>query len=142
MAAGLTLPLEKLDAFIDSFEQSAREYPQEIFAPRGKVDMVLDLDAVSRQLLDALKELEPHGQGNPSPTFAARKVSATVRKAFGKDKNHLRILLDGRAEGVFWRGGGRYCRQNGECVDVIFKLEWDDFLKKPGITIIDVGHFF
>lgn len=142
MAAGLTVSLENMETFAGAFEQSAREYPQEIFAPKGKVDMALGLDLVSMQLLDALKDLEPHGQGNPSPTFVARKVTTRVRKAFGKDQNHLRILLDDRAEGVFWRGSSRYCWQDGDCVDVIFQLEWDDFLKKPSLNIKDIGHFF
>jgi len=142
MAAGLTVSLDKLEAFAEAFEQTAGGYPQEIFAPRGKVDMALGLDAVSMQLLDALKDLEPHGQGNPSPTFAARRVKVRVRKAFGKDQSHLRVLLGECAEGVFWRGSGRYCGQDGECVDVVFQLDWDDFLKKPSLNIKDMGHFF
>ena len=142
MAAGLTVSLEEMEAFVEAFERSALKYPREIFAPKGKVDMALGLDLVSSRLQDALKVLEPHGQGNPSPTFAARKVTTRVRKAFGKDKNHLRLFLNDRTDGVFWRGSKRYCWQDGDLVDVIFQIAWDDFLKKPSINVKDIGHFF
>lgn len=142
MAAGLTISIHKMEKFIEEFEQVAQQYPQEVFIPRGKVDMELNPEWASLELLDALKQLEPHGPGNPRPTFAARKVKLRALKTFGKNQEHLRILLQDRIPGVFWRGRDWYERQSGEQADVIFQLEWDDFIKKPALNIKDIGHFF
>jgi len=142
MAAGLTCKLNQLEKFADLFEEVTCQYAQDIFIPRGKVDMELDLSLVSVPLLDTLKKLEPHGHGNPTPTFAAKGVRTKVQKAFGTDQNHLRLLLEGSVRGVFWRGSNRYDSNDGDCVDVVFQVEWDNFVKTPSLNIKDIGHFF
>jgi len=142
MAAGLTLSPANLDAFSQRFEEVARGYPAHIFVPERKVDLELDLNLVSDRLLEALAALEPHGAGNPRPTFAARKARLRVQKIFGKDQNHLRITLQDRVAGVFWNGRNRLVSDLDGGADVIFQLEKDDFLNKPVLNIKDIGRFF
>ncbi|MCK7514659.1 MAG: DHHA1 domain-containing protein [Desulfobacterales bacterium] len=84
MAAGLTLSIDKLDAFADEFENAAAAYPSETFIPAGRVDMPLPLDFVGDELFDTLDRLEPHGYGNPRPTFAAGKVRVNTNDASAK----------------------------------------------------------
>ena len=142
MAAGLTISADEIETFAASFEQIAVEHPQELFTPQAKVDMELDLALVSKDLLETLKVLEPHGQGNPTPTFAAKKVTTKVQMVFGKDRNHLRLLLDDSVAGVFWRGHNLHCWEAGDCMDVVFQVEWDNFLKKPILNIKETGNLF
>lgn len=145
MAAGLTLAREHLAAFGKRFEAVAQEVDAEVFIPRGRVDMELDLDLVSSPLLEVLEQLEPHGMGNPVPTFAARQVTVDIRKTFGREHDHLRLLLDKRTDGIFWRGLEHYRAQGwreGDRADVIFKLDRDAFTAKPVLTIKDIGRFF
>lgn len=144
-AAGLTVALGKLDALAHRFEMLARECPAEVFLPNGRVDSELSLDLVSSELLDLVAEMEPCGLGNPAPTFAARRVVVTVGKAFGKDGNHLRLVLNDRVSGVYWRGGQRYCSKNWgktETLDVVFTVEWDDYSARPVLNVKGLGHFF
>jgi single-stranded-DNA-specific exonuclease len=142
MAAGLTISPANLDAFSQLFEEVARGCPSHIFVPERKVDLELDLHLVSDQLLEALAVLEPHGAGNPRPTFAAKKARLRVQKIFGKDQNHLRISLQGKVAGVFWNGRNRLLSDLDGGADVIFQLEKDDFLNKPILNIKDIGRFF
>jgi single-stranded-DNA-specific exonuclease len=143
MAAGLTVALDRMEVFETRFEEVAQDHPAELFVPRGRVDMELDLGLVSGKLLELLSRLEPHGLGNPTPTFAVRQAKVAVLKAFGRDQNHLRILVDDRVEGIFWNGvrilPSRQC--NGTC-DVVFQLEWDSYSRKPILNIKDIGGFF
>ena len=142
MAAGLTCRLNKLEEFAVLFEEVISQYAEDIFIPRGRVDMEIDLSLISMPLLDMLEKLEPHGPGNPTPIFAAKGVRTKVQKAFGKDQQHLRLLVDGNIPGVFWRGSSRYACSNDDRVDVLFQVEWDSFSKTPSLNVKDVGHFF
>ena len=143
MAAGLTVARENLEEFSQRFEAIAGTYPVEIFVSRGKVDMELDLALVSMELFNMLKQLEPHGVGNPLPTFAARQIKVVVKKVFGKDNKHVQLLLDGRIEGIFWRGGPCMPKawRNGDRMDIVFQLAWDDFRNRLVLTVKDVGKF-
>ena len=110
----MTVALDKLDAFAHRFEALARECPAETFLPNGRVDSELSLDLVSSELLELLAEMEPCGPGNPTPTFAARRVAVTVGKAFGKEGNHLRLVLNDHISGVYCVGNRDTVRKTGE----------------------------
>ena len=141
MAAGMTVAGENLEKFSQRFEEIARTHSPELFIPRGKIDVELDLPFVSTELFNALKQLEPHGVGNPLPTFAARPIKVAVQRLFGKDNKHAQLLLDDRIEAIFWRGGQCLplgCR-NGDRMDVVFQLAWDDFRNRLSLTVRDLG---
>lgn len=143
MAAGMTIALDLIQAFANRFEEVALQHPPEIFIPKGKIDARLDIDLVSPSLLEALKQLEPHGMGNPSPTFVAQKTRVTIQKAFGRDQSHLRLNLGNGTSGIFWKGVRHYQSghwRDGDLADVIFQVEWDDYYRKPVLNIKDLGH--
>ncbi len=145
MAAGLSVTLDRLEAFRNRFEELAQEYSPEVFVPRGRVDMRMSLALITPELFNTLRQLEPHGLGNPIPVFAAPKAKVNIRKAFGRDHSHLRLSLEDRLEAIFWRGHQRYRSgewMDGERLDVIFQLEWSSFNDKPVLTVKDLGHFF
>jgi single-stranded-DNA-specific exonuclease len=145
MAAGMTVSLDLFEAFARRFEEVAQQHPADVFVPKGKIDAFLDIDLVSRKLLDGLKQLEPHGPGNPTPVFAARNIRVSIQKAFGRDQNHLRLRVGNGIGGIFWRGVRHYESgqwRDGEYVDVVFQVEWDDYSKKPVLNIKDIGHLF
>ena len=141
MAAGMTLAREKLEGFSGRFEEVAHTYPAEVFIPRRKVDLELDLDLVSPQLFSMLQKLEPHGLGNPLPTFAARNVRVALQRVFGKEKKHLQLIVDNRLEGIFWRGGQWLPKdwQAKDHMDLVFQIEWDDFRGRPVLSMKDMG---
>ncbi len=140
MAAGMTIAVENLDKFSARFEEVARTCPQEVFVPRKKVDMELDLSLLSPELSTMLKQFEPHGLGNPLPTFAARNVGVVVHRTFGRKTKHLHLILDNRVDGIFWRG--ERCLpadwRNGDHLDLLFQIEYDGFRRKTMLSIKDV----
>jgi single-stranded-DNA-specific exonuclease len=144
-AAGLTVGIERIGEFTDCFERVARRYPEEVFIPYGKVDMELPLEFVGMELLEALQQLEPHGMGNPSPTFAVRKAQFTVRKTFGKERNHLKLGFGNGIEGIFWRGAERLSSASPDetgRMDIVFQIDRDSFSGDPVLDIRDIGRLF
>jgi single-stranded-DNA-specific exonuclease len=142
MAAGLSLNVDSMEAFAARLEEIASSMSPEIFQPRGRVDLQLEPRWVTRELVEALEQLEPHGVGNSTPTFLLRDVRIQVAERFGRDRNHLRVNLADGLQGIVWRGTERPDLpewQNGGRKDVIFKMAWDDYRKIPLCDIRDVG---
>lgn len=142
MAAGLTLATDRLDAFADAFEKIALSLPAETFTPSGRVDLELPLDLVGDPLLDSLECLEPHGHGNPRPTFTAGRVRVTAVRRFGKDQQHLSLTVGNRLQAVFWRGGrhpAAACLKPGELMDLVFQLERDRRTHTPLLNVRHCG---
>jgi single-stranded-DNA-specific exonuclease len=141
MAAGMTIETKNLERFAHRFEEVAGTYPAEIFVPRRKADMEIDLDLISPQLFSMLKKLEPHGLGNPLPTFAAHNIQVAVQRAFGREKKHLQLMLDNRVAGIFWRGEQRMPKdwQGEDQMDLVFHIEWDEYRNRPVLSLKDIG---
>ncbi|ABK19541.1 single-stranded-DNA-specific exonuclease RecJ [Syntrophobacter fumaroxidans] len=145
MAAGMTIALDRMDEFAHRFEESALHWPAHVFQPRGRVDAELDTGLISVDLYRELTKLEPHGLGNPTPTFASRGVRVQVKKTFGRDASHLRLQLDQRIGGVFWRGARHFRSaglRDGETMDVVYQLDWDDYAGRPVMQVRDAGRLF
>ena len=139
-AAGLTIRAGRIEEFTRRFEEVALEYPPEIFTQRGKVDLELPLSLVGEGLLRALEVLEPHGMGNPAPTFALRGARFKSAKVFGKEQNHLRLEFANGLEGIWWRGAQRFANAApGRSPDMVFRVSWNEFRRRVSLDIMDLG---
>ena len=133
MAAGLTIRRQHLDAFRERFAGVARAtLGADDLGPEQRVDLVLELGAVTPELERLCRYLEPCGMGNPTPVFGARGVRFEgVRKVGG---SHLKGTLAagggrlaaigfGWAERAPWAGPG----QPPAPVDCAFRLEENEY---------------
>ena len=87
-AAGLTLPIENVNAFRQRFEEivSNRILPDQLL-PMINVDMELDLEAISWKFYNVLKQMSPFGPGNMMPMFVSRGVSVAKKPTIMKEKH-------------------------------------------------------
>jgi len=92
-AAGMDLPAENLEAFRTAFNQAvAEQLPEGPPRPVLRGDVVLPLEQVDEELHHWMKYLEPHGMGNPRPTFFLSQVDLREPpRTVGK--NHLKLRL-------------------------------------------------
>lgn len=144
-AAGLTIPVENIALFSTRLEQIAQSCPAEIFIPSGRVDMQIPLELIGPELIEALHQLEPHGMGNPAPVFALRNVPFTVRKLFGREREHMRFGFASRLDGIFWRGVQRlpdFSDGKKAQLDFVFQVGWDSYYSRPSLDIKDAGRLF
>lgn len=92
MAAGLSLPEENVEEFrrrINEVCSLTKEDLTEVI----HIDIVLPFSHVSEQMVEELSLLEPFGNGNGRPVFAARNVEILEHRVVGKNQNVLRMKL-------------------------------------------------
>jgi len=92
-AVGFSLPsvrVPELRAHLDQYARM-RLTPAD-FEPVLDLDAEINLDQVTPELFQALERLEPFGQGNPEPIFAAKAVRLMAPPKILKDK-HVKLKL-------------------------------------------------
>lgn len=91
MAAGLTLYESSIDSFRNAINDFAARIPRSL--PEIKLDCKLNPAALSVDLAEELKVMEPFGVGNPTPMFGI--FDLTIRKitSVGSGK-HMRLTLE------------------------------------------------
>lgn len=92
-AAGLSLKPEKLDAFIEKFEQVVSEtIHEDMLIPEVEIDDIISLSDITPKFYRILKQFAPFGPGNMAPIFQTDNVIDTgYSKIVGK--NHLKLSV-------------------------------------------------
>ena len=151
MAAGATLCLADLERFRERLEAVAQAQEAGVFRPRERADLELpawlfprdesERNRMLRRLLDALRELEPHGLGNPAPRFALRDREVRSLRAFGRGgkPQHLEIGLDNGLNAIVWGGATEAVVEPGERIDLVGTLDWDDYRGGARVIAKDLG---
>ena len=90
-AAGLRILRKDISEFKKIFNTiSTEQLREEDLIPALNIDIEIKLSSISRSLLEELKCLSPHGEGNPVPIFATRDVSIVGQiRRFGVNGKHL-----------------------------------------------------
>jgi len=91
-AVGFSLPsarVAELRAHLDAYARSRLSLGD--FEPALNIDAELPLDAITPEMFEALRKLEPFGAGNPEPVFSAN-VRLTSPVKVLKEK-HVRLKL-------------------------------------------------
>jgi len=75
-AAGLTLPVENVDAFRERFEEVVSEkiLPEQL-EPKLDIDLDVPLSFVSFKVMSIINQMAPFGPGNLNPVFSTKSVS-------------------------------------------------------------------
>lgn len=124
LAAGVGLKSEN----IEIFRQKINEYAagQEYVPPVLKLDCRLNPSALSLDLAETLKELEPFGHGNPTPLFGVYGVTLTRITPIGGGK-HLRLLFSKGENSfqalLFGMTTERFCFCEGDILDTAVTVD-------------------
>ncbi len=166
MAAGMSLKKEDLAVFrkrlgVAVEKQLGATVREE---PTLQIDAWLGLDEINFDLADAIESLAPFGAGNPSLTFASRRVKLKSVKEIGKTKEHLRLNIEdeaGNTQSLLWWGGaGGELPEPETVLDAAYSvrassyrgqkqltLQYEEFrvveeapveIRKPGIEVRDM----
>lgn len=110
-----------------------------------RVDAPLSLDDVTWNLWDDISQLAPFGVGNPRPLFAFENILLETVTTFGKQKNHLKLILreevSKSVEAIeFFKTPDDYDLKEGERRNVLAHLEKNTFGYRPQLRlrIVDV----
>ncbi|WP_231116984.1 single-stranded-DNA-specific exonuclease RecJ [Pseudodesulfovibrio alkaliphilus] len=141
-AAGLSLDPANIDALREAFNQAvmAKLGPDPL-TPTLKLDRQLPFGAITNTLLNELEMLQPFGVGNPEPVFASAPVTVADYRLFGRDNEHVKLVLadaetGARLPGKAWRMGRDFPRNTkGQAMRFAFTPKIDRY---RGIPTIDL----
>lgn len=139
-AAGLTIPLENVSAFIHKFEEvvsstiEERSLTQEI-----EIDEYIKLNAIEPKLVRIIKQFAPFGPGNMKPAFASKNVWCKGDPQI-VGNNHLKFIVQ-QSEGYFFdcigfNLGQHYQRiRKGIPFDICYSIEENTWNGKTTIQL-------
>lgn len=105
-AAGLSMPAGNVEKFRAELNRNTHLREEDLHE-KVAIDLVLPFDRLSRELIADLERLEPCGMGNRRPVFAARNVTLSPGKIFGKNGNVFKCMAkddSGRNVDAVWFG--------------------------------------
>lgn len=136
MAAGVTLS----SASVSAFRHEINEYAANLdrIYPEVKLDCKLSPAALSVDLVEELKALEPYGVGNPTPVFGifgltVEKISAVasgkhLRLTFSRDNISFTAMLFGVTPAAF-------AFEVGNTVDIAVTLDTNEYNGSVSLTV-------
>ena len=102
-AAGLSLPVENVEAFSKRFEQYVADHiNQEQTSPSIDVDAVITFRDINRKFQNDLKRMRPYGPDNRKPIFCTQQVyDYGTSKVVGRNQEHIKLeLVDSNSNNV------------------------------------------
>ena len=91
-AGGFSLKKESLEKFSKKMKKIAkREITDEMLIPELKVDMVINTEDISYDLLNTIDKLKPYGYGNTKPTMMMSNLEVSNKKILGQSGSHMKI---------------------------------------------------
>lgn len=133
MAAGVKVRTDKIKDFAEAFEAYAHAH-----LGNDKLESFLAIDAEAKitdfneRLMRELAWLEPFGEGNPKPVFAARGVRLIAPpRRVGSRNDHLQIAISDAGGAVrcigFGMGALEKKLQEVECFHVAFEPQYNTY---------------
>ncbi|MDD2958239.1 MAG: single-stranded-DNA-specific exonuclease RecJ [Lachnospiraceae bacterium] len=92
MAAGLSLPLEKVEDFRRRINQLCT-LTEEDFFQKIMIDVPMPINYIREDLIEEFQLLEPFGKGNQKPLFAEKNLSLKRALILGKNRNVLKMMV-------------------------------------------------
>jgi single-stranded-DNA-specific exonuclease len=125
-AAGLSLKVEHLETFKSNINAILNEDSAQLY-----IDPItlgeLDVSQVDMEFLDILEQFEPYGLDNHKPIFKITNATVLKHELFGKDKNHLKLILN--HDGFIFEALKFYCQkpQNISVLDMVISVSKNEF---------------
>ncbi|MCI9063833.1 MAG: single-stranded-DNA-specific exonuclease RecJ [Clostridia bacterium] len=92
MAVGVAVKKDRFNELKQEFEKLADHANIKDILPVINIDMVLNIDEISRDMVESLRVLEPFGEANKTPIFAFKNLKIDSIRALTEGK-HLKLTL-------------------------------------------------
>ena len=130
-AAGLALDAKNIDELRVRINEIADyNLSKEDLIENIKVEYELKEDSATLDLVDNLHKLEPFGLSNPSPRFIMRDLLLTNIFKMGKNKQHLKIIVENKKSYKCVGFNMAYLADNfqlGDKVDILFQVDENNY---------------
>ena len=143
-AVGVTCEADRLDEFRSRLNDILSDVPDDEFTDKREVTAFVTLPELTVASISSLDLLQPFGQGNKKPLFAATGITMRNRACVGADGSHLRFLaMDGSTcvPSIMFRVPdiGRVADWEGPC-DIVFDAVNETWQgrTKPKLMVRDI----
>ncbi len=131
LAAGFTVRNENIETLKSRLLGIAQQQlrGQEL-VPTLDVDVEIDINQLSEDLVAELMQLEPMGNDNPQPVFMTKNVRVLECRPVGKDDRHLKLRIARAGQpplDAIGFGLGEWASHLPERIDVAYYLEINDW---------------
>lgn len=141
-AAGLSILPENLEELREKFnEYVINDLGPTPLTPTLKLDRELPFANITNTLLHELEMLQPFGMGNPEPVFGSPVVTVAEHRAFGREREHVKLVLaddetGAKLPGKAWRMGDKLKRDvQGKLMRFAFTPKIDRYRGIPKIDL-------
>lgn len=141
MAAGLSVRPDQMQSFCSAFNNHISLCCQDfLFEPCLHIDCMLGFDMITENLADELARLQPFGEKNPEPVFAAENVEVVFSKIMAQ--KHLRLMLrqpDSRKKqtlSAVWFNIDPRINVPARLKRVAFTIQWNYYNGKKDIQLV------
>ena len=141
-AAGLTMPIENIDAFVEKFEQEVSQtINDEDLIPKVKVDSYIALDQITDKFFGILSQMDPYGPNNMQPVFAAKDLELVSEVKILKEQ-HLKFNVkdkDGKVEFTALAFGMRDALpilNNQNDFEIAFTIQMNEFNGAKSLQLV------
>ena len=130
MAKGITIKKENFEKFSEEVEKIAEDAKINEIIPIINIDAKIDLNEISKEMVQSLKQLEPFGEGNKTPIFAFKNLKIDSIRSLTEGKHIKMTLKDGNTiiDAIGFNLG---CLADeyriGDKIDVVGSLEINSF---------------
>jgi single-stranded-DNA-specific exonuclease len=142
VSGGFTVLAEKVHLLEDCLCSAYEELSSNVASlPPIVIDWNLAVEDVNHRLWQELEKFCPFGIGNPKPLFLLAKVKLAEVKVFGKEKNHLELILQNGQRKVsaiaFFSTPKTWGREikKGDVVDIVATVEKSTFMNRNEIRL-------
>ena len=147
MAAGLTISENKINEFYSFFEFKLQKLNKNETSKEYFIELIINVGAANRKLLDEIKLMAPFGSYNPEPIIVMKNISINGLRKIGHDGRHLAFYIKDsigdRVDGIAFNvtessiGQAINIASNGPLLNVLGYLRENKFNKKPQFHLKD-----
>jgi len=146
-AAGAQVKEENMEKFYEKLSGIIEEdLAGKDIPPNIEIDLEITAADINWDLLEAIKKLQPFGEGNEEPIFLMKNLIVEDVKIVGNGSKHMKLSL--RAESSpkvfesigFGLGENKLELKNGDAIDIVFNLQEDEWNgnKKMQLNLVDI----
>src|SRR3989339_16827 len=138
-ACGFSITADKREEFIKTMKSLALTKLKNIqFQPSLEIELAINFEDISWDLLDLLEKFHPYGQSNPEPLFMSTGLSVTSIRQVGGDGQHLKLEIakGNKSRGAIAFGLGKMSLELGDKIDIIYNLSINQWNGNREIQLI------
>lgn len=131
-----TKNIHRLEEVLNIAQEHVAAVEKEYF-----VDAEWSLDRVNKYTYNDIEKISPFGMGNEKPIFMFRNVLPIEIKMFGKEKNHMELILPHRISAIsFFSTPADWGLEKNTTCDIVAHIEKSMFRNRPEVRlrIVDI----